>query len=213
MIREAVDVEDSLGIEVDLVGTRSQIILGLVVQVAVGNHRLAALAERVDRAADFLQLGDARAVEAAEVEVQRTDALVVGRLLDRLDHVPQQGLGWLLAQELGDGALERVAAQLLDERPLRRDHQRRLVGHQWDRAGERGPQEPEDHQQQQQVQDLAQAVEPAPDPVQQFAHSAEHRRPLVGGAQPPRARSGARGDRRQTFSSMRAALPVRSRRK
>ena len=197
VVREAVDVGDALRVEVDLVGVRGEVVLRLVEVLAEGDDRLAAGAETIDGSGDFLQLGGAAAVEAAEVEVQRADAVVVAGGIDRIDDVAQQRFGRRLAQGLGDRALERVAGELLDQRALRRDDERRLVRDERDRPGEERADDREDQQQQQQVQDLAQAVE----------------------AQ-PRSSAGSCGwhasgalVRRQTFSSIRADLPVRSRRK
>ena len=171
---EAVDVGDAVRIEVDLVGAGREVVLALVVEVAVGDDRLAALAEGLDCVGHVPELGEAGPAHAAEIEVQRADALVVLAGLDRVDQVAQQCFARQLAQALGQRALERVTAQLLDDRSLRGDDQRGPVGHQRNRAGEDRPERAEEQQQQDEVQDLAQPVEAVPDPAQHSSDRSEH---------------------------------------
>ena len=130
VVAEAVDEHEALRIEIDLVGVRGEVVLRLIVAFAVRRCTFLPLVRNSRIAArDLLQLRDAAAGHAAEVEHQRFDALVRLRGLDGIDEIAHQRFGALLAVRLGDRALERIAGELLDERALRCDHQRGLVRH------------------------------------------------------------------------------------
>ena len=120
----------------------------------------------INRSRDFLQLGHAAAFQAAEVEVERADALVGLCRADRLDEVAQARFLRALAQRIGHGAFDGVAGELLDDGTLRRNDERRLVRDERDRPREQRADQPEQQQEQQEMQDLAQPVEAVPDPPQ-----------------------------------------------
>ena len=212
VVRETAHEHRAHRVEVDLVGVGSEVILALLEVIAEGDHRLAGRTELVDRRRNLLQLRETAPFEAADVEVERTDAVVVGSRLDGVNDVAQQRLGRLLVQRFRDGPLDRVAGQLLDDRSARVDDQRGLAGNERDGAREHGPDHAEEHEQQQEVQDLSQPVEAAPDPVQDSADCAKHGRSARCAMRRQGCRHAPGRLERQTFSSMRAALPVRSRR-
>jgi hypothetical protein len=149
--------------------------------------------EHLDGARELLELRQSRTVQIIQIEHQHADALVVCRAADRLDETPERGL--IDRTGLGDldGALERVARELLDQSPLRSDHQRRPLRH----GRQRRVQHTDDHdgkrQQQHQTQNFAQPVQGTPQTEENPAHACHFAL-------------------RQIFSSILAALPERSRR-
>ena len=70
-------------------------------------------------AASSSRRGLAGAAHVVGVDQQRGDVLVLRRRADRVGEVPQQRLRRLLALGLVDGALERLAGELLDDVALR----------------------------------------------------------------------------------------------
>ena len=167
VVTEAVDEHEALRIEIDLVGLRGDVVLRLVEAFAVREHLLAAGAEVADRSGDLLQLGDAAARHVTEIEHQRFDALVGLRGLDGIDEIAHQRFSALLAVQLRNRAIEWIAGKLLDERALRRDHQRGLVRHDRNARRQRRGEAEEQHQQHDQVHHLAQRVERAPDEAEE----------------------------------------------
>jgi hypothetical protein len=242
MVRGKADHADgSARIDVRLVGLRHQEVLLLRRVAAEGQHLLAARAKRLDRSGDRLELGEATAREVLGVEHQYLDAIVGGRRADRIDQVAHQRLGLVISGQRADRALPGTAGQLLDQTAFGTDEERRLRRHERQRLTRGDQQHGEDREQQQQVQDLAQAVEHPPQQSQQptqprHTHpgtphphgrwsrtSVSGRTPRANDASRPRARLAAPnawaprgwapGRLAQTFSSIRADLPERSRRK
>ena len=84
------------------------------------------------------------------------------RGFDRVDEIAHQRFGALLPVQLRDRAIERIAGELLDQRALRRNHQRGLVRHDRDAGRQRRGDAEEQHQQHDQMQHLAQRIERAP---------------------------------------------------
>ena len=126
--------------------------------------RFAALLEARDLGGNFLQLAQARAGEAVEIEHDHFDAVVVARGTQRIDDVADERLLERRALRLGDRTLERVTGELIDERAARRDDQRRRAGDQ-DTLADRGDdQQQENAEQQNQVQEAAQSIETTPNP-------------------------------------------------
>ena len=101
-----------------------------------------------------------------------------------------------IAGRVRERAIERVTREFLDEVAIRREDERRGIGHERQFGLARREEHSEQHQQQDEVQDLAQSVEGEPDALQYGPQRMEHGHP----PQPP------------SFSSMRADLPERSRR-
>jgi hypothetical protein len=64
---------------------------------------------------------------------------------------------------LRDGALDRIARELIDDLTLGRDHERRPNRHLRNRARQPADHEPEDDEQQDEVQELPDPVEAASD--------------------------------------------------
>ena len=194
----ALDQDVAHRVEVDLVGLGGEVVLALRVGLRVGVDLLAALAEPADGLAEILQHRQARGVEALEVEHEGLDAVVVAREVDDVHEVAYAGFGVELAARPRQRAFERVAGQFLDQLSLGRQHERRAVRD----VGQLGlagrDEQPEQHEQQDEVQDLAQAVEGEPDALDDGPERVEHGHLAP---QPP------------SFSSMRADLPERSRRK
>jgi hypothetical protein len=124
---EAGDRDLAHAVHVDLVGVGREVVCGLRVVVGGGDDRLALGLEGGERRADLLQLADAGRLELAEIEHQDVDALIVAGALDGLDEIAQQRL---LLGTAGDERRQRWAqpAALLDDRALRCDDQRVLVG-------------------------------------------------------------------------------------
>ena len=160
--REALDRDLAGGVDVRLVGLRHQEVLLLRRVAGVGVDLLAGLAELLQRVGDRAQLGVAAATEALRVEHDQSDAVVVARLVDGLDDVADQRLGFVVAGHQPQRALERAAAELLDQAPLEAQHERRLRRHQRQGVAEREEHGAEQRRQQQQVQHLAQPVQRAP---------------------------------------------------
>ena len=106
---------------------------------------------------------------------------------------------------LAQCAAHRVARQLLDQFALGRDHQRRAARHDRNGGMQRGENEPEDQQQQDQMQDLADPLKNSPDQPEKSPQSGPDTHSSLQPA--PRTITDA-----QIFSSMRAALPDKSRR-
>ena len=71
-----------------------------------------------------------------------------------------------LPTRLLDGALERIAARLLDDLALGRHQQCRLQRHRRDRAAQGADDEAKNDQQHDEVQEPAQHIQAAPQPVQ-----------------------------------------------
>ena len=175
------------------------VVLALLVEIRERDDWLAALPERIDGGGHFGELGDTSAFHPAEIEVQRGDARIIASLADRLDQVTEQRLARHLSQGVGEGALDRVARELLDDRALRRNHQGRVGGDERDRMREGGPEATEEREQQYEMQDLAQGVEATPQPAEQSSQCAQN--VWTGSASPgatPRLRP-----------SLRCSLPCR----
>jgi hypothetical protein len=170
----ALDERDTARVEVDLVGVRREVILALIVVVGVRDDRLAARAEPVDRFAQLGELGDPCTLEPAEVEVQRPDAVIVRGGFDRFDEVAQQRLRGLAPQTLRNRALDGIALELLDHGALGCNHECRVARHDRDRPRQHTPQRAEQHEQHDEVQDLAERIETAPQPTEQSSNRAHH---------------------------------------
>ncbi len=171
----ALDQHRAEGIEVGLVGMGRDIELPLVVVGAPGEYLLARRTKPAERRADVVQGRQPGTFEAAQVEHQCRDAAVVGRRVDDLDEVGQAGLRPAFTGGVGDHPVERVAAQFLDDVALQGHDQRSLRREIGQRGAAGGKQDAEQHQQHDQVQDLAQAVEPVPQPLEERAQHAEER--------------------------------------
>ncbi len=202
----AIDEHEAHRIEIDLIGLGGEVVTLLRELGAVGNHLLAAGAELAQGGGELLQGGLGRAAELLQIERQHPDARVTRRRVDRVGQVPQQGLRVPLAARLLDRALDGLAAELLDQLSLGCHEQRRLCGDPRHAAAQQPEEEREDHQQHYQVQGLAQAVQAAPQSGKERA-----------GCHDPgiscRELAALRGlPAHQIFSSIRAALPERSRR-
>ncbi|MFO1409195.1 MAG: hypothetical protein U1F06_02275 [Steroidobacteraceae bacterium] len=144
--------------------------------------------------------------------------LVVGGGADRLGEVPEQRLRRVAVARLAERALQRHAGELLDDLAGRVDDQRAALGQPRDRLAQRADQDGEQRQQQQQVQHAPQPVEEAPQRAEEAPEELHGLGACPAGGAAGRAtpevdfhRHRATG-RVQTFSSMRADLPARSRR-
>ena len=204
VVAEAVDVHESERIEVHLARLCGEIVLSLIERVG-GHHDAFARALEVPQCrADLLQFRQTRGLEVAQIEHDELDALVALGRLDGVDHIAQQRLGCGTAGGLAECPAHGVAGELLDQFTLGGDHQ----GGDFRDLGNAGvqcrEQKAEDDQQQDEMEDLAYALQHPPNQCEKA-----HQRRLG-----PRSTSLARRPRTtgQTFSSMRAALPDRSRR-
>jgi len=124
----ALDQHRPVRIQEDLVGLRRQVVLPLVEPGSPREDLLAGLAEPPDGLTEVLQRGQPGPLHRAQVQHQRTDAVVAGGAVDHLQQVPQPGLRAPLAEGLLQRPVERVTGELLDDLPLRRNHQGGLGG-------------------------------------------------------------------------------------
>jgi hypothetical protein len=67
--------------QVDLAGLRGQEVAALAVAVGIGEHRLAALFEALQRGGDLVQAGQASAAELVGVQQHGADLVVTGGLV------------------------------------------------------------------------------------------------------------------------------------
>ncbi|MFO0000157.1 MAG: hypothetical protein ACK559_03425, partial [bacterium] len=89
---------------------------------------------------------------------------------DGVGEVAQQRLVAAEAAGLGDGELERIARDLLDDLALRAQHEGGVDRDLRDGTAHRAEHDAEDQQQQQQVQDLAQPVEATEQTAEELPH-------------------------------------------
>ena len=109
---------------VDFVGLGREVVLVARERVADRGDRLTALLERGELLRELLELAQARAAQVVEIEHHTLDPAVGARGAQRVDHVAQRRLLDPGAASARERALERIAGELIDERALRRDHER-----------------------------------------------------------------------------------------
>ena len=160
--RVAVDGDRAGGLQPHLVGLRHQVVLLLTDVGAVGEHLLAGGTELAQRGGHGLELGQAATGHLAGVEHERGDARVLGRRADRVGEFLDQGLGIRAPGRLGKCPVDGISRQLLYEAALGSHVQCRMTGQHGGWRMERRPHDHEDEQQQDEVQELAHAVEAAP---------------------------------------------------
>ena len=149
--------------KVDLVSMSRDVVLRLQEKIAVGHHLAAGLPERVEFAAQALQVGQPGTGQVVEVEGDRGDALIVRGRLDGVDQIAYRGLGRRRrCEQLVNGLLERVARQLLDYLSAGRQDQRGAARHGRRAARQHRQQDEEKHQHEQQVHGPAEYVEATP---------------------------------------------------
>ena len=119
-----------------------------------------------------------------------------------IDEIAQQRLVAAEPARLGDGEFKRIARELLDDLAFRPQHQGGVRGEIRRRALQRPEEEAEDHEEEREVQHLAQTIETPEQKAEYLLHAI-----ILPSGGPLRGvyPSG------QTFSSIRAALPDRSR--
>ncbi len=149
-------------VEIDLVGLGGEVVALLGELGAVGDHLLAGRAELVDGARELLEHGLGRAVELVEVEHQHRDAPVGGGGADRVGEIPEQRLGVPVTARLLDGALDRIAASCSTSSPSGAITSAAFAGMCGAPRRSAPITQPKMTQQQDQVQELAQAVQAAP---------------------------------------------------
>ena len=142
-------------VEVDLVRLRGQQVLALAEVVAERDHLLAGRLDRGDRRGDVAGGGEAARLEFVELQHHALDALVGAGRFQRAQQVAQAHLAAVLAiGGAGEGAAQRIAAELLHQPPLRRQHQRGALGQRRQlAAAQHRRQQQREHQQEQQVED------------------------------------------------------------
>ena len=148
----------------DVVCLGREVVLIARVTIAHRDDTFAALLEASELAGDLLQLAQTRARQPVEIEHDHFDALVVARGAEPVDDVAHERLLPGRTLRFGDRALERVAAQLIDQRALRRDDERRGIRNQHSLANHTDEQQQEQAEQEYQVQQAAQPIEAAPNP-------------------------------------------------
>src|SRR5581483_4173844 len=126
---EALDHHVPGRIEVNPVGLRREVILILVEGRAVGDDWLAARTEFLDGARELLEHRLAGALHLVEIEHQHPNASVRRGAANGIEEIPEQRLLTLLSLCVLECALNRIAAQLLDEGSLRLNDERRALGY------------------------------------------------------------------------------------
>ena len=114
----ALEQQQALGVEVDLVGGGGQVVGVAAVGVGRGDHLLAGLAEVGDRRTHVLKLAQAAALELVEVEEQGLDLVVLAGGADGVDHVAHQGLLPVGDRRVGEHFFPGIGRELLDQRAL-----------------------------------------------------------------------------------------------
>ena len=84
--------------------------------------------------------------------MDRTNAIVIARVFERVDDILQYGLRLCFVEQFGERAVERIALEFLDDRPHRLDKQRRSLRQKRRRSGQSTDENGEQEEQQQQVQ-------------------------------------------------------------
>ena len=76
---EALWQEHAIGVHVNLVGTRGQVVSRLAIEIGVGDYRLAGAAEIPQSIGKSLQLGHPAAAKTVKLENYCSDAIVIAR--------------------------------------------------------------------------------------------------------------------------------------
>ena len=140
---QAVPIDLSLRIEIDLVGHRGQIISPLRIGVAIGDDPLSGLAELLQFATDGSERGVGIGGKRTRLDIDTLDFITLLGLADGLRHRGKSQLRDSVAEQRG----EHVVVGPLRERPRESEHQYGVVRH-WSRLalGERHAHQADHHE-------------------------------------------------------------------
>ncbi len=123
VVGQAGDHHTALRIDQDAVGMRGQVVLALVIAGRPHNHRFAGGAETIQRRTGLAQRSETAALQFTRLQQDAGDVRVLGGGIDGCHQIAQLDLLGRVARKLGQRALQRVDAVLLDQFALRLDHQ------------------------------------------------------------------------------------------
>ncbi len=172
VVREAFEQYRAVRIEQDPVRVCGEEILVLVHAAGDRDDLLAGSAEAVERHADVAQGRKSRAVDLVGNQHDALDACIFRGRADHAQQVAQLHFLDAVASEVGQRALGRIGAVLLDDRAFRIEHQRGARAKGRARCEQRA-EEPDQHDQENQVEDQqAGEVERVPQAAEEAADHA-----------------------------------------